>query len=258
MLKRYITDFSVVDNRCLDNDYFLLELKHPTVLPDIAAGQFVEISIPDSSTTFLRRPISIHDVNTDKSTISLLIKKVGKGTTLLSKLQIGDKVNMVYPLGNGFSLSKAGKRPLLVGGGVGIAPLLFLAKELKKNDSEPTFLFGARNSEGLLRKEVYEQIAPLFVTTEDGSEGTKGFVVDHQIFTASLKDYTSILVCGPTPMMKAVATKAKSENVYCEVSLENKMACGIGVCLCCVTDTVSGHKCVCSDGPVFDINELKW
>lgn len=258
MLKRYTTDFIVSSNTPVDDDYFVLVVKHPETLPEIAAGQFAELSIPDASTTFLRRPISIHDVNYTDNTISLLIKKVGNGTNLLSKLNKGDKLNMVYPLGNGFSIDKAGKRPLLVGGGVGIAPLYYLAKVLKEKGSEPEFLLGARSQSGLLRLDDFQSIASVAVTTEDGSMGTKGFVVNHSCLAESISNYTSILVCGPTPMMKAVAALAKQSNVYCEVSLENKMACGIGVCLCCVTDTQKGHKCVCSDGPVFDINELKW
>ncbi len=257
MLKRFTTDFSIVSNEKVNSDYFLLTLHHPDKMPEIAAGQFVEVKIPDTARTFLRRPISIHDVDYARNTMSLLIKIVGNGTELLSKLKAEDKINLVYPLGNGFTIDKAGKHPLLVGGGVGIAPLLYLSKTLKERGSEPEILFGSRNADGLLRIEEFQQTAKVNITTEDGSVGEKGFVTNHTI-VKKIENYTSILACGPTPMMKAIAKVAQEHGVRCEVSLENKMACGIGVCLCCVTETKEGHKCVCSQGPVFDVNDLKW
>lgn len=257
MLKRFTTDFTVVGNKKIGEDYILLELKHTNNLPQIDAGQFVEIQIPDTAKTFLRRPISIHDVNYESNTISLLIRIVGNGTTLLSNLIDGDKVNLIYPLGNGFSIDKAGKKALLIGGGVGVAPMLYLAKKLKENGSIPEFLFGAKSSDGLLLIDTFKQEGAVHITTEDGSVGEKGFVTNHSVFS-HLNDYTSIFVCGPTPMMKAIGKIAITEKIHCEVSLENKMACGIGVCLCCVTETKEGHKCVCSEGPVFEINELTW
>lgn len=258
MLKRFTTDFIVDSIKQIDADFIILKLKHPTGLPEINTGQFVEIKIPDTAKTFLRRPISIHDVDYSNNTISLLIKIVGNGTQQLSKLKSGETINMVYPLGNGFTLSKAGNKPLLIGGGVGVAPMLYLAKCLKQQGATPEFLFGARNATGLLLIDEFEKLGKVNITTEDGTVGTKGFVTNHAVIANDIKNYSSLLVCGPTPMMKAVAAIALLNNVFCEVSLENKMACGIGVCLCCVTDTKDGHKCVCSEGPVFDINQLKW
>ncbi len=258
MLKRFTTNFTVLSRTDLDVDHFQIVLKHPEVLPEIAPGQFVQVQIPDSSHTFLRRPISICDVNYDVNSISLIIKKVGNGTNLLSEIPVNSIVNLIYPLGNGFSLDKAGKNPLLIGGGVGIAPLYYLGRKLIENASKPEFLFGARSSNNLILLDEFTKLSTVNITTEDGSKGTKGFVVNHDCLQKSAKNYSSLLVCGPTPMMKAVAKIAKENNVFCEVSLENKMACGIGVCLCCVTETNDGHKCVCSDGPVFNINDLKW
>ncbi|MBP5364898.1 MAG: dihydroorotate dehydrogenase electron transfer subunit [Bacteroidales bacterium] len=258
MLKRFTTDFTVAGIENIDADYILLKLQHPDKLPEINAGQFAEVRIPDTAKTFLRRPISIEDVDYENNTISLLIKMIGNGTRLLGSLRRGDSVNLVYPLGNGFSIEKAGSRPLLIGGGVGIAPMMYLGRKLLENGAQPEFLFGARNAGGLLLLSEFEKLGRVNVTTEDGSVGTRGFVTNHKVLTDSISSYTSLLVCGPTPMMKAVAALAKAAGVSCEVSLENKMACGIGVCLCCVTDTTEGHKCVCSDGPVFDIKQLKW
>jgi dihydroorotate dehydrogenase electron transfer subunit len=257
MLKRFTTDFTVINNQKIGSEYVLLTLKHPDVLPEINAGQFVEIQIPDTAKSFLRRPISIHDVDFDNQTITLLIRIVGNGTRLLASINNGDVINMVYPLGNGFTIEKAGAKPLLVAGGVGVAPMLYLAKKLISQGAVPEFLFGARSANDLLLLETFKQHGNVNITTEDGSLGEKGFVINHSIFT-DLSKFSSILVCGPTPMMKAVGKAAEAVGVRCEVSLENKMACGIGVCLCCVTDTKEGHKCVCSEGPVFEINELKW
>lgn len=258
MLKRFTTDFTVKQIEAIEPDYILLTLKHPDNLPEINAGQFVEVKIPDTAGTFLRRPISVHYVDREANTITLLIRTVGNGTRMLGLLKQNDTLNLVYPLGNGFDCSKAGNRPLLIGGGVGVAPLLYLGHILKENGSDVNYLLGARSADGLLRMDAYKSIGNVAVTTEDGTAGTKGFVTDHEFLKSGVNQFTSMLVCGPTPMMKAISKVAKASGIPCYVSLENKMACGIGVCLCCVTDTKKGHKCVCSEGPVFDINDLKW
>ncbi len=255
-----MTDFLVEKSESIPPNYISLTIKPINgSLPPILPGQFVEVKVPDTAKTFLRRPISIHDVDSDKQTITLLIRVVGNGTKQLSLLQEGDKINVVFPLGNGFDLSRVGKRPLLIGGGVGVAPLLYLGRCLKQQNVEVDFLFGVRSKNDLLRYDVYSSVGRVNITTEDGSMGKQGFVTDHDFLSLqNIGKFTSLLVCGPTPMMKAVGNLAKKANIPCFVSLENKMACGIGVCLCCVTDTNEGHKCVCSDGPIFDINDLKW
>ena len=257
MLKRFITDFTIVENSPIGVGFFRLVIQHPSKLPQINAGQFVEVQIPDTAHTFLRRPISIHDVNYSDNIVSLLVKNVGNGTNLLSKLHVGDTVNVVYPLGNGFTTDTQYRKVLLVGGGVGTAPLLYLGKVLKSKGVNVEYLFGARDAEGLLCIADFEQVGKVNITTENGSVGTKGMVTNHDIMN-HLTDFDAVMVCGPTPMMKAVGKACQTVNVQCEVSLENKMACGIGVCLCCVTKTTEGHRCVCSEGPVFNINQLEW
>lgn len=261
MHKRYSTDFEVVDIQTLSTSCYQLVLKHPESLPVVAPGQFVQVQLPDSANSYLRRPISIHDADFVANTMTLLIRKAGKGTELLSHVKEGDKVNLLYPLGNGFMLEeeKIGKKPLLIGGGVGIAPLYMAAKALKTAGTEPTVLLGARNVSDLLKKEAFADVAETQCTTEDGSFGTKGFVTDHPCMKEHIHDYSSIIVCGPMPMMRAIARVAEAENIPCQVSLENKMACGIGACLCCVTETTDGHNtCVCTQGPVFDSKNVKW
>ena len=202
----------------------------------------------DAPNVFLRRPISIHDVADGK--IWFLVQLVGDGTRWLGQLHEGDTLNAVLPLGNGFSMDSSQKSPLLVGGGVGVAPLLYLGRKLREQGVRPTFLLGARTASMLLRLDAFQALGEVFVTTEDGSLGEKGFVTQHSILDSRAFDI--VQTCGPTPMMKAVAQWAAQHNVPCEVSLENRMACGIGACLCCVQQTTEGHKCVCTDGPVFE------
>lgn len=248
-----ILDLTVKENRKLNEDNFLLVLHSPE-LPEIRAGQFVNVKIEDSPSTFLRRPISVHDVNAKEGLLYLLVKIAGQGTAKLSTIQPGEKLNVILPLGNWFTQPQKG-RCLLVGGGVGIAPLLHLSRELQAKGLSPVVLIGTRSSKDIVLQKEFEKYATLHYTTEDGSYGEKGYPTQHSILDTTF-DY--IFCCGPEPMMKAVARYAYSKNIDCEVSLENMMACGIGACLCCVNDTKEGHKCVCTDGPVFNINDLKW
>lgn len=248
-----IIDFTVKENQRLNNDMFMLSLYSPE-LPELKPGQFVNVRVDNSPTTFLRRPISVHDVDETNKLLYLLIKIAGDGTQKLSELKPGEKLNIILPLGNSFSLPDSG-RCLLVGGGVGTAPMLHLSKELKRKGLSPVILIGARTEKDLVRKEEFGQYGKVYYTTEDGSHGEKGYPTQHSILKEKF-DY--IFTCGPEPMMRSVAQYAYANNIECEVSLENTMACGTGVCLCCVTDTIHGHKCVCTEGPVCNIKELKW
>ena len=255
MTKR-IESLRIVENKKLSKDIFVLELTGTGRIPEMKPGQFVQAKIEGSPETFLRRPLSIHDVNYSQNTFRLLVQIAGKGTEALSKLRTGDSVNLIYPLGNSFSLPVKGERILLTGGGCGVAPLLFLGKYLKSNGFAPDILLGFRSSERIIEYNEYSELGKVFLTTEDGSLGTKGFITDHPVLPANR--YDVIYCCGPDPMMKAVSGYCKEQNIRCEVSLENLMGCGIGACLCCVVDTVKGNMCACTDGPVFNINDLKW
>lgn len=248
-----IIDFTIRKNYSLNEDTFILVL-HAPELPEIKVGQFVNVKVENSPSTFLRRPISVHDVEPEKGLLYLLIKKNGKGTVQLSMLREGDKLNIILPLGNSFSIPSNG-RCLLVGGGVGIAPLLYLSKQLKAKGLSSVVLIGARNKNHVILQEEYGKYAEVYYTTEDGSYGEKGFPTQHSVLS---EHFDHIYCCGPEPMMRAVARYAYSNKIDCEVSLENMMACGIGACLCCVNETQEGHKCVCVDGPIFNINDLKW
>lgn len=255
-MKKFIHDFKVTFNNHLTEDYFAIYLECPVSLPLILPGQFAEVLVSNSTTTYLRRPFSIYDIDYEKNELSLLIKKVGDGTAALMKLKAGDILNLVYPLGNTFSLP-AGKKALLVGGGVGIAPMLLLAKRLKMEGFKPDVLIGGRTSDDIVEPEKYKPYGEVFITTDDGSAGEKGMVTEHSVFSKKIIEYSAIYACGPDPMMKAVARVAASFNIPCEISLENTMACGIGACLCCVVETVDGNKTTCIEGPVFDTRKLK-
>ncbi len=255
-MKKRIEDFIIIENRRINASHYILVLQAAADLPPMRPGQFAEIRVDKHPGVFLRRPISLHDIDYQNNRIHLMIQELGKGTTQLATLQKGETLNMVYPLGNTFDTSDAIKKPLLVGGGCGVAPLLFLARAFNEKGIRPIILAGGRSTDHLIETEAYAQAGVLFVTTEDGSEGEKGFVTDHSIWKQ--KDaFDKIYTCGPEPMMKAVAQKATELNIPCEVSLENTMACGIGACLCCVVDTHEGHKCVCTEGPVFNPENLK-
>ena len=255
-MKKYILDLKVRSVEQIHQRYVLIKLTDEKPLPDMLPGQFVEVRVDGSTSTFLRRPISINFVDREKNELWLLVATVGDGTKQMAKLQPGDTLNCVLPLGNGFTPAKQGEKVLLVGGGVGVAPLLYVGAEMKRQGIEPTFLLGARTANDLLMLPVFNMYGRAYVTTEDGSMGEKGFVTNHSILTKERFDRIS--TCGPTPMMKAVARYARQNNVDCEVSLENLMACGLGACLCCVEKTTEGNLCVCKDGPVFNIKKLLW
>ena len=249
-----IKDFKVLSNTTLNREHFLLNVQSDEELLPVLPGQFVEIRVDDAPTTFLRRPISIHDVDEKDRIISFLIRIAGDGTRKLSELKAGDALNIVYPLGKGFTVEKTDY--LLIGGGCGLAPLRYLARKLNEIGVKPDILIGARNADTLFGVEEHRDLGNVFVTTEDGSVGERGFVTEHSILQHPEK-YGRICTCGPDAMMKNVAKYAEKHQFPCEVSLENTMACGIGACLCCVTETIKGHQCVCTEGPVFDSRLLK-
>lgn len=256
-MKKFMLDLIIKENVKLSNQYALLILTSPEKLPEMLPGQFAEVRVDGSSEVFLRRAISINYVDYAKNELWLLIQVVGEGTKRLAALKSSETVNLLLPLGNSFSIpSNSDAKVLLIGGGVGVAPLLYLGDFLKSKGIEVNFLLGARSKDDLLQMSEFERFGTVYTTTEDGSHGERGYVTQHSLLQASKFDL--IYTCGPTPMMKAVASYALKTNTNCEVSLENTMACGFGVCLCCVTDTVDGHLCVCTEGPVFNITKLKW
>ncbi len=253
---KHNVNFRVVSNTPATPDTSLLKLE-PVGAPmpeGIEPGQFAQVEVPDSKSTFLRRPISI--CNVEDGLLWLLVRKAGEGTRHLAELAPGRELNLIMPLGHGFTLCQPGECALLAGGGVGTAPLLMLGKALKERGVKVQYALGARNESQLALIEELSCYGDVSICTDDGSAGTSGNVLASPAFGP---DYDHIYCCGPLPMMKAVAAHARARGIDCEVSLENMMACGLGACLCCVEDTAdSGNVCVCTEGPVFNINRLKW
>jgi len=256
-MRKFIHDFRIGKNTRLTPGLHLLELQLDGAdLPDIRPGQFVNVAAPESSGKLLRRPISICDVDYSRNTLTLLVKIAGAGTEAICAHPEGALLNLVYPLGNGFRMPEKRGKMLLVGGGVGIAPLLYLSRLLCERGDKVTILLGGRSKSDLQLLSQYEKYGELCITTQDGSAGICGMVTDHEAISRS--GYEMAFCCGPRPMMKAVGEICATAGVDCQVSLENSMACGIGACLCCVEKTADGHNtCVCTKGPVFNYSELE-
>lgn len=251
----------VISNQSLNESYFLLTVQLPqyALSASFLPGCFVQVKV-EAPNAFLRRPISVCRWNLEKNTISLLIQEIGRGTSYLRTLRGGDKIDLLGPLGNSFDISseKVGHdAPLLIGGGVGVAPMLMLAEALYQKGITPNILLGARTSKLIVLQEEFKKYGSLYVTTDDGSQGVRGTVLMHPILTDT--SHSQIFTCGPRVMMKAVAIWGEKQGVPVQVSLENTMACGIGACLCCVENTKDeGNVCVCTEGPVFNANRIRW
>lgn len=257
-MKKTVQDLLLLENKQLNKDNFLLRLQSEKELSDIFPGQFVNVEIKKATEIFLRRPFSILDVDYENRTISLLVKILGRGSKILTEYEAGDKLSVILPLGKSFTLPDKEDKILLVGGGSGVAPMLFMAKICGLKPSQVNLILGARSEADHVDVSQYEGLGSFYYTTEDGTKGEKGFVTNHSVFTNELNSFDKIYTCGPDPMMKAIAKVAYEKGIFCEVSLENMMACGFGVCLCCVEDTKQGNQCICTEGPVFNINDLKW
>ena len=250
----------ITAKKALNAGYYLLRLRPVDgVLPaGIQPGQFVEIKTPENA-SLLRRPISIHFVDYRLNELSLLVRAVGAGTEAICAVNEGGVLDLVLPLGNGFTCDfDKESTVVLVGGGVGVAPLLYQAAGLADKGLKVKMVYGARTSGELVVADAFEPYCDVEITTDDGSAGLRGRVTDSLTFREGLREAAMVQCCGPAPMMKAVAAVCREAGIPCEVSLENMMACGLGACLCCVEKTVKGNVCVCTDGPVFNIKELIW
>lgn len=256
-MMRRVEDFIVIGHKWLNYKTFIIELESREELPPVLPGNFAEVEIDNSPKVFLRRPFSIYDINPANRSISFFVKVIGEGTRLLGANRQGDVLNIIYPLGNSFTVPER-KKILVIAGGSGIAPFILYGKALAENNNDITFLFGGRTSDDIVLVDRFREFGKVLYTTEDGSTGEKGLVTQHSLFLNGKFDFDHIATCGPDPMMKAVARIAQNKGINCEVSLENTMACGFGACLCCVVETVNGNKCVCTEGPVFNVKDLAW
>lgn len=255
-MKKYIRNFLITETKKLNERYALLKLTHPLPIGEVRPGQFCEVEVKSSKSTFLRRPISVNFVEPAKNELWLLIRDAGAGTHALIEARVGESLSIMMPLGKGFSVPPdSTSKILLAGGGVGVAPLLYFGKVLKDLRFDVSFLLAARSKTDLLELDEFRKYGEVYLSTDDGSYGEPGLITAN---SALNKVWDRIACCGPMPMMRAVAAYARERDIECEVSLENVMACGLGACLCCVEDTVAGNVCVCKEGPVFNIKQLKW
>ena len=234
-------NIKILSNQPVADKIFKLTIDAPELAKTSRAGQFVQVKIADELT--LRRPLGI--AGTKNGLITIFYRAVGHGTDILSKKRVGDHLNILGALGNGFSTPNG--KILLVGGGMGLAPLLCAAEKFNSD-----VLIGGRNANevNFWIEEFRPLVENIFITTDDGSIGKKGFVID--LLPDIPRDYSAIYTCGPEIMMRGVAKFATDNNLPCEVSFEKRMACGLGACLSCSIDTADGRRKVCKDGPVFD------
>ena len=240
------TYFTLIKNERIAHNTYLSVLEGDT--SDITApGQFVNIKLDGF---YLRRPISVCDVEGDRLTI--IYKAVGAGTEKMSKTALGEKWLVLTGLGNGYDLEKSGEKPLLIGGGAGVPPMYYLARKLVAQGKHPTVILGFGKADEVFFKEEFESLGlTVLVTTVDGSFGIKGFVTDAM---AGI-DYTYFYTCGPEPMLKAVYDKTETSGQF---SFEERMGCGFGACMGCTCKTKYGNKRICRDGPVLEKEEIIW
>lgn len=281
----------ILQNLKISERFYKMRIESAYFAKQSKPGQFVEVRCSDGTDPLLRRPLSVHRIS--GNWIELLFEVVGKGTELLSMKRSGDTLDVIGPLGNGFTVKSTVHGPqssVLIGGGIGVAPLVALAEKIVhgprsmvhgKKKQKICVLLGAKTKSHILcRKDFIKLGAEVIIATEDGSLGKRGIITDCLKAILSTIDHrpSTIYACGPTGMLKAVSSLAKQHSIPCQVSFEEHMACGVGVCLGCpvrvrtaynvqhtaknaryaIRDTQYEYKMVCKDGPIFDSNEIAW
>ncbi len=239
------TVLEITSNTALNKNVYKMVLKGDCTAIT-SCGQFVNIQIEGM---YLRRPISVCDYDADS--LTLVYKVVGKGTEVMSKMSSGTKLDILLGLGNGYDLSKAGEKPLLIGGGVGVPPLYNLAKKLRGEGKDVSVILGFNTKEEIFYEDEFKSLGcNVKVTTVDGSYGIKGFVTK-----ALPESYSHFYTCGPEPMLKAIYNATTTSGQF---SFEERMGCGFGACMGCSCKTVTGYKRICKDGPVLFKEEILW
>lgn len=254
---RIVERLEVVANDRLAEGIGLATLDAPRISRDVTPGQFVHVRVEEGSSSILRRPFSVHRVLDGR--IQLLYQVFGAGTRALASKEPGDVMDALGPLGHGFEVPEGTAHALLVAGGIGVAPMLFLAEDLALRGVAATVAYGANTREMLVVRHELEEVARrVEVATDDGSEGRVGLVT--QLIDELVEDDSPdvLYACGPEPMSRAVTKTASAAGLPCQVSLERLMACGVGACLSCIVSTPSGHARACVDGPVFHGDQISW
>lgn len=250
----------IVENKKIAQGFYRMHVGSVYLAKNAKPGQFVEIRCSDDIEPLLRRPLGVHRIS--KNGIDLLYEVVGKGTAMLLEKKAGEEIDLIGPLGNGFDIATSTKAAILVAGGIGIAPLAALARKLTQTGRKVSVVIGAKKKSHLLCEDELKALGcTVKVATEDGSKGFKGLVTDllRDMLAASCALRATIYACGPAGMLKTVSKIAGEKRMPCQVSLEERMACGVGVCLGCpVKISGGGYKMVCKDGPVFNAEEIAW
>ena len=250
----------VVSNNSICADHYLLVLKEDKLPGATMPGQFVNLRINNREDLLLRRPFSVALVKPEQSQFEIVYRVVGKGTAAMTDLQPGDRVDLLGPLGKGFTIPEKASTCLLIGGGCGVAPLWAVADYLYQAGCKTIAMLGFQSSDKVFGEDVFQKYrAETVVATDDGSYGLKGFVYEH-LETLLDRRIDRAYVCGPIPMLKSVAPLLMKARIPCEVSLEAQMGCGFGVCLSCVVSVRDGETIekqrVCAEGPVFDLEDI--
>lgn len=252
----HCSSYKIIEKKAISENIFSFEIYCPEVAEEAKCGQFVHICVPSCT---LRRPISICEVNRADGTLRIVFEIRGAGTEKLAELNKGDFIDMIAPLGNGFTVKELpeGKRVIVVGGGIGVPPMLQTAKSYKK----ATAILGFRSFDRVILKRDFEVNGiETIICTDDGSVGYHGVVSDPLSSELEKGDVGAVFACGPKPMLASVMQLAKEHGVFCEISLEERMACGVGACVGCVCRITRGGEekllRVCKDGPVFNAEEV--
>ena len=243
---------------------YKFSVKAPEIVENAKPGNFIEIRVTDGIDPFLRRPISIYNLDKEKGILEFIFQVKGKGTEILAKKEEGNEIDIIGPLGHGTFKFDKYKNIAVIGGGIGIFPLYELSKQSKQNDVKVNCYLGFRNQEFVMLEKEFEEVTDkLIITTDDGTYKNKGFAIDYLKDDMEHEKYECIYACGPLPMLRAVQKYAIENNVDCQLSLEEKMACGLGVCLGCAVKTAKSPKDapeywhVCKGGPVFNAKDVE-
>lgn len=262
MPEQYQISAPILRNQLLQEDYYQLDMEAPAIARAAQPGQFVHVQLPGMPANILRRPFSIFDVNPEDGRLSIVYKVVGKGTEHISSLDFATKLNILGPLGRGFSPLPSDMPSIIVGGGYGCAATFLLAK---RAHVKPTVLLGAHTAEDILLQDAYQSLGcRVLVATDDGSAGAKGLVTELLEYVLGEIPKCRIAACGPTAMLKVVSKIAHSRKLDAEISLDRVMCCGMGACFACVikrkADTPEkwAYARACADGPVFKADEIWW
>lgn len=255
----------VLRNKRLSGPLYLMRLRANDLASSVQPGQFVHMSIPTLQANILRRPFSVYDADVEEGTIDILYQVVGTGTENMSQWLPGYLTDMIGPIGKSWHAPKGCHRALLVGGGVGAAPLFMLCRKLIADGVDVDVVLGATTKDSLVCKERYDEtgLQSIMCTTDDGTFGVKGFAtveLARAIEESSSSDtpYEYAAICGPEPLMRAASEMTLRAGIPTQLSMEKRMACGVGACLSCVVETRSGRKRACVDGPIFDASEVIW